>query len=133
MVPEFGGKIRRMEANHPAGERLRAAERFDAGQPIEIAGRLGWVRDLSATGMYFYCDSPHTVGTSVQLAIEIAMGGQKQRLECEGEVVRADDHEGGFGIAVRLECPLFSNVEVADSSVLLQRRKRRTPDAAVAA
>lgn len=132
MVPHFGGRIRRMQATHPAGEALRAAERFEAGQPIHVAGSLGWVRDLSATGMYFYCDAKHPIGSHVELAIEVTMGGMKQRLECEGEVVRVDDHEGGFGVAVRLECPLFEKTEVVTDEALLMRR-RKSREAAAAA
>jgi len=91
----------------------RAADRFNAEMPVELAGIKGLTRNISATGVYFEAASIKAEpGTPVSLTIEVTMGGEKLQLVCDGEVVRVDNkRDGTVGIAAKLRNSFFSNAE----------------------
>lgn len=91
----------------------RAAARFTTALPVSVDGSPGCTRDISAQGMYFEADLQQRLGALVNVSVEYTRHGRKQRLLCEGKVVRidADPASGRVGIAARLVAPFFDGEE----------------------
>ena len=85
----------------------RTAVRFDTGLPVQIEGSAGQTQNISAQGVYFETDVLQRVGSLVNFTVEFTLQGRKQRLLCEGKVVRVDVHDGRVGVAARLLAPIF--------------------------
>ena len=92
----------------PAASDQRAAVRFDTEMPVRIDGAEGIARNISSTGIYFETDVRQELGALVNLTIEFSLHGQRQRLQCEGKVVRVDARDGRVGVAARLLAPFFA-------------------------
>ncbi|HSV44382.1 MAG TPA: PilZ domain-containing protein [Ramlibacter sp.] len=91
----------------PASER-RSAERFAIAMPITMNDEtVGGTHDISATGVLF--DAPVAPRPGEQVRLTLLWGSEHAPLECQGEVVRAQRHEEGYNIAVRLSQPLFDD------------------------
>lgn len=88
---------------------LRAAVRFDTEMPVRVDGAEAIARNISSNGIYFETDLRPVVGALVNLTIEFTLHGQRQRLECEGKVVRVDARDGRVGVAARLLAPFFAD------------------------
>ena len=84
-----------------------ASMRFDTGLPVTMDGAAGRTRNLSAHGIYLETAVQRRVGTLVDLTVEFTAHGRKQRLRCEGKVVRVEPRGERIGIAARLVAPLF--------------------------
>ena len=100
----------------------RAAVRFDSTMPVQIAGQPGQTQNISATGVYFESATRAEIGSLVNFTLEYRMGGELQRIVCEGRVVRVDDRDGRIGIAARMAAPFFETTEVVEAPLLRTRR-----------
>ena len=101
----------------------RGAARFDTTLPVQIAGARGATRNISAQGVYFEADVAPALGTLVNFSVEFTLGGKRQRLLCEGKVVRTERRGHRFGVAARLVAPLFE----AEESVAVSPRDAALP------
>ena len=77
-------------------------------KPQDGAERKCATRDISAGGVFFYCDFGIVQGSSIQLVMILPpeiTGGEKQWVCCYGQVVRVVEGSavGQFGIAVKVE------------------------------
>ena len=94
-----------------AAPEQRAAARFDTSLPVALDGATGETQNISAHGVYFETDVQPRLGDLVNLSLEFTLYGRRQRLLCEGKVVRVDLHGGRVGVAARLVAPFFDGTE----------------------
>ncbi|CAN5625876.1 hypothetical protein BH11PSE7_BH11PSE7_31430 [soil metagenome] len=105
------------ESSIPAlPEQIRIAERFEAAVPLvlgdqALGGQMALTRNISDSGVYFETDVEQKVGSLINLTLEFQLGGQRQRLECQAQVVRIDRGEHRVGVAARLMAPLFEPIK----------------------
>ena len=88
----------------PFTKKKRREDRESKTLPVSVVGDdvKGITRDLSASGVYFEIDSYYQVGSSIRMMIEFG-GPQGMQLECEGTIVRVEDHGSSRrGVAVRM-------------------------------
>ena len=85
----------------------RGAARFDTHLPVQIASKRGATQNISAHGIYFEADVAPALGSLVNFSVEFTLHGKRQRLLCEGKVVRTEKRGHRFGVAARLVAPLF--------------------------
>jgi hypothetical protein len=80
----------------------RHARRYRVAVPVELELGTGLTRDISASGVFFETGSLFPVGITISfsLVLEHADPGGLVRLQCQGEVVRVEQHEGKVGVAV---------------------------------
>jgi hypothetical protein len=82
-----------------AYEERRRAERYQLEVPIRLHdGSTGITRNMSTSGIFFETERGHCVGDKVNLSVDLG----EASLQCEGRVVRLEQGEGKFGIAVAL-------------------------------
>ncbi|MDO8263344.1 MAG: PilZ domain-containing protein [Gallionella sp.] len=99
----------------PSLKHGRGADRFDTRLPVEMGRIQGLTRNISATGIYFETETAPEPGSRVHFSVEVHVHGEKQKLVCDGEVVRVDHQNGMLGIAARLTGSFFSDAaEVID-------------------
>jgi len=92
-------------------KKQRKEERQSKILPVKVVGDdvEGVTRDLSASGAYFEIDSYYQAGSSIRMTIEFD-SPQGMQLECEGTIVRVEDHGSDKrGVAVRMN-PLRSRL-----------------------
>lgn len=89
----------------------RAAVRFDTSLPVQIAGSEGATQNISAQGVCFETDVRQRIGALVNFSVEFTLHGRRQRLLCEGKVVRVDANGDRVRVAARLVAPLFESDE----------------------
>lgn len=78
-----------------------------------VAGiHAAMIRDVSATGIFFYSDFKPPVGSRVSLTMEIRSSGGNTRVRCDGNVVRVEQVRSGAapGIAMLLDSQQLSFV-----------------------
>jgi hypothetical protein len=95
----------------PFTKKKRKEDRENKILPVKVVGDKvkGVTRDLSASGVYFEIDSYYQVGSSIKMTIEFD-SPQGMQLECEGTIVRVEDHGSDKkGVAVRMN-PLRSRL-----------------------
>ena len=78
------------------------AKRVQASLPVKIDKQNGQVRDISATGVYFELPEEKSVGSKIAFTIDLDTPGGALQVECSGEVVRVQQGDGKFGIAVKI-------------------------------
>jgi len=84
-----------------ANQRARAT-RVQAYLPLTIDKQFGQVRDISATGVYFEIPQEKTVGSKVHFTIDLDTPGGALQVKCSGKVVRVQQSDGKFGVAVKI-------------------------------
>lgn len=92
----------------------RGAIRFDTHMPLQTEHGAGVARNISAHGVCFETDIEPHEGALVNFSIEYTLHGRRQRLLCEGKVVRVEPHGDRVRVAARLVAPFFEGVEVAE-------------------
>mgnify|MGYP001369078336 CR=1 FL=1 len=80
----------------------RTEERVAVELPVHVGDATGTTRDISATGMFFELDASHTLGTTVDLTVEMDTPGGKMLLKCHGNVIRVIPHGDKVGVAVKM-------------------------------
>ena len=80
-------------------EERRRAERYRLEAPVALQdGSTGITRDISTEGIYFETERGYSIGETVNLSVRLG----EASIQCEGRVVRLEQVEGKFGIAVDL-------------------------------
>jgi len=85
----------------------RRSDRFATGLPVCVDGAPGETRNVSARGIYFETVAEQRVGSLVNISVEYTLQGRRQRLLCEGKVVRVEPRGDRIGVAARLLAPMF--------------------------
>lgn len=92
----------------------RASRRFTMALPLTVRAngpngvteRQGQTRDVSFRGLYFLMDADFTPGSAIEFILtlprEITMAGDVY-IRCFAEIVRVEPHNGGRGIAARID------------------------------
>lgn len=90
-----------------AAREQRRADRFDTDMPVHVAGSVGQAHNVSAQGIYFETEIRQEPGSLVDITLEYTLYGRRQRLLCEGKVVRVEPRGERLGVAARLLAPFF--------------------------
>jgi len=82
----------------------RRALRYPLELPVELAGGTGRSHDISKSGVRFETDTPVAPESPIRFSLVLGQASPDVplRLDCEGEVVRVEPHDGGVSVAVKL-------------------------------
>ena len=82
----------------------RQALRYPLELPVELPGGSGRSHDVSRSGVSFETDTPVSLESPIKFSLVLGQTSPDVplRLDCEGEVVRVEPHDGGVSVAVRL-------------------------------
>ena len=97
--------------SRPQSEDRRSGQRLPVRVPVKVrqAGveQPGLTRDLSASGIFLYSESPMKPGSKLELVIMLPPGlglGPGGWTMCQASVVRVEESEGkGIGIAATFD------------------------------
>ena len=89
---------------HLADTLHEQARRYQITLPVELEHGTGITRDASAAGVFFETDLLFSPGVSISfsLVFEHADADGPLRFQCQGEVLRVEQHADKVGVAVRL-------------------------------
>jgi hypothetical protein len=76
---------------------------------VEFEGGTGITRDISIGGVFFETDRALSPAEPITLALvlECVDPGRPVRLQCRGQVVRIERHDGKVGVAVAISAYRF--------------------------
>ena len=116
-IPRCYGELN-LERPLPGGEMAnsierRASRRFTMTLPLTIRTggpdgdeRQGQTRDVSFRGLYFLADADFEPGSAIEFILtlprEITLAGDVH-IRCFAEIIRVEPHNGGRGIAARID------------------------------
>jgi hypothetical protein len=82
----------------------RGSERIRVEIPVYIGPEELVTCDISRAGIYFLADHPFVTGGDLNfsLGFAYALPGKPVKVGCQGEVIRVDQHDGKFGVAVKI-------------------------------
>ena len=82
----------------------RATQRIQVEVPVYIGQEKAVTRDISWAGIYFLTDQSFTEGGDLNFSLDLsyALPGKPIKLDCQGEVIRVEEHDGKYGIAARI-------------------------------
>lgn len=86
----------------------RRHERIHLTVPVSMEGLSGITRDISAGGLFLEIDSNLTIGSQVNISIELSAFDKKAKFLCKGNVIRKEGQGEHVGIGV----------EIADLSII---------------
>ena len=88
--------------NH--ADEKRASQRIQVEVPVYIGSETATTRDVSWAGIYFLTDQSFTKGGDLNFALDLsyALSGKPIKLDCQGEVLRIEQHGDKFGIAAKI-------------------------------
>jgi len=81
----------------------RQALRFPMTLPVELERGSGITRNISTSGVFFETDQVLSTGALIRLILaleEPTYPGTPICLHCQGQIVRAEQHEEKMGVAV---------------------------------
>jgi hypothetical protein len=79
--------------------------------PVYIGQEETITRDVCYSGVYFLTDQSFVVGDDLNFLLEFpyALPGKKNKLDCQGEVVRVEQRGKKLGIAVKINNSQYIN------------------------
>ena len=82
----------------------RASQRIRVEVPVYIGQEEAVTRDISWAGIYFLTDQAFAEGGGLNFSLDLTytMPGKPIKLDCQGEVIRVEQHNGKFGIAAKI-------------------------------
>jgi hypothetical protein len=82
----------------------RASQRIQVEVPVYIGQEQATTRDVSWSGIYFLADQPFVEGGILNFSLDLthALPGKPIKLDCQGEVLRIEQHGERFGIAAKI-------------------------------
>ena len=80
----------------------RQALRFPMTLPVEFERGSGITRNISTSGVFFETDKVFSAGDPIRLTLvlEPTFPGIPTCLHCQGQIVRAEQHEEKVGVGV---------------------------------
>ncbi len=82
--------------------RKRMEERVTTARPVHLDQGTGITRNVSASGVFFETDVNYAAGSEISFSIELDGPGGKIMLRCQGQIVRVEQLDGKFGVAVKI-------------------------------
>jgi hypothetical protein len=80
-------------------EDRRRSQRYRLAAPVCLQnGSTGITRNISTSGIFLETERGHSIGDTVNLSVHLG----EASIQCEGRVVRLEQVEDKFGIAVDL-------------------------------
>ena len=91
-------------------ENKRKETRTATAVPLYFKDGRGVTDDVSATGVFFWTESPASfaVGDQISFTLVIAGAGTTATSECSGKIVRVLSRHTPKGVAVKLSHPALS-------------------------
>lgn len=82
----------------------RASQRIQVEVPVYIGDEKAVTRDISWAGIYFLTKQTFSEGGDLNFSLDLtyALPGKPIKLDCYGEVIRVERHNGKFGIAAKI-------------------------------
>ena len=84
-------------------EERRRGERYKLALRVELNDRIGTTCDISTSGIFFETESAYAIGDMIRLFLNF----EDETLQCEARVVRVEQLDGQFGVAVELTSYVF--------------------------
>jgi hypothetical protein len=88
----------------------RSSPRIPLEVPVYLGEGKGATRDISRTGIYFFSDGQCALGETIRFTLELShiVPAKSLHIECQGQVVRIENHRETQGIAARIETFRYS-------------------------
>ena len=86
----------------------RAAFRYPVVMFVEFENGTGWTRDISTTGACIETEQAFLYGAAIQFSMLKIQNDNATRLQCQGIVVRSEQHEELWRVAVAMEAFSFN-------------------------
>lgn len=82
----------------------RASQRIQVEVPVYIGQEKAVTRDISWAGIYFLTDQLFYEGGDLNFSLDLtyALPGKPIKLDCQGEVIRVEQHGEKFGVAAKI-------------------------------
>jgi len=82
----------------------RASQRIQVEVPVYIGQEKAVTRDVSWSGIYFLTSQLFEEGSALNFALDLsyALPGKPIKLDCQGEVIRVEQHGVKYGIAAKI-------------------------------
>lgn len=80
----------------------RKNPRFPSSLPVVTENGAGVLRDISLSGAFFWIRGTYRPENSISFAIQLQTVGKPLLWECEGDVVRTEQHGPDVGVGVRI-------------------------------
>ena len=81
----------------------RKEQRFKLALTVQLNDGIGTTCDISTSGIFFETESGHSIGDTIRLSLHF----EHETLQCEARVVRVEQLNGQFGVAVELKSYVF--------------------------
>jgi hypothetical protein len=70
--------------------------------PVSLESATGILRDMSASGAFFWLSGTHAIGETVSFSIGLQTSGGRTVWKCQGDVVRTEPRGTDVGVAVKI-------------------------------
>ena len=80
----------------------RNQQRLESALPVYLKNATGTMRDMSASGAYFWTPNKFSVGDTVSFSIGTYTSKGRTVWKYEGNVLRTDRQDIYFGVAVKI-------------------------------
>jgi hypothetical protein len=81
----------------------RKGQRIHTALPVLLDNAKGTTRDVSASGVYFWVpELVCALGNLICFSVQLKRPKGTMTLECQGDVVRTECHNGQIGVAVAI-------------------------------
>jgi len=80
----------------------RNEQRVRNASSVYFNNATGMMRDMSASGAYFWTPNRCSVGEAISFSIGLHTSEGKTLWKCQGNVLRAEPQDGHFGVAVTI-------------------------------
>ena len=95
--------VRRTVGGTGGFEERRKGERYKLAVPVELNDGIGATCNISTSGIFFETVSEYAIGDTIRLLLNF----EQETLQCEARVVRVEQFNGQFGVAVELKSYVF--------------------------
>lgn len=82
--------------------RAPRAERVKTEFPARMGHQTGFIKDLSATGIYLEIPEAQEVGSEISLEVDLETSGGTLKLKLTGTVVRLEQQDGRIGMGIKI-------------------------------
>jgi len=80
----------------------RNEQRVRSASSVYFNNATGMMRDMSASGAYFWTPNRCCLGEAISFSIELHTSEGKTLWKCQGNVLRTEPQDGHFGVAVKI-------------------------------
>ena len=76
--------------------------RLHTARPVILENATGITRDMSPSGVFFWTSGTYSPGESMNFAVELSSGGDREIQRCQGLIVRIERLAHMIGVAVTI-------------------------------